>query len=80
LAEQATTAALLVLVLSLTLVLLLAATFVHRLIGDTGASVISRVMGIILATIAVDAILGGFDTLNIFDVAPAETPNPLSEG
>jgi multiple antibiotic resistance protein len=80
LAEQATTAALLVLVLSLTLILLLAATFVHRLIGDTGASVISRVMGIILATIAVDAILGGFDALNILDVAPAENPSPLSEG
>lgn len=80
LAEQATTAALLVLVLALTLALLLAATFVHRLIGDTGASVISRVMGIILATIAVDAILGGFDTLNILDVAPAENPSPLNEG
>lgn len=80
LAEQATTAALLVLVLVLTLVLLMAAAFVHRLIGDTGASVISRVMGIILATIAVDAILGGFDMLNIFDVAPAENPSPLSEG
>lgn len=80
LAEQATTAMLLVLVLTLTLALLLAAAFVHRLIGDTGASVISRVMGIILATIAVDAILGGFDMLNIFDVAPAENPSPLSEG
>lgn len=79
LAEQATTAALLILVLALTLALLLAATFVYRLIGVTGASVISRVMGIILATIAVDAILGGFDTLNIFDVAPAENPSPLSE-
>lgn len=55
------------------------ASFVHRLIGDTGASVISRVMGIILATIAVDAILGGFDALDIFDVAPAENPSPLSE-
>ena len=65
--------------LALTLVLLLVASFVHRLIGDTGASVISRVMGIILATIAVDASLGGFDTLDIFDVAPAENPSPLGE-
>ena len=79
LTEQATTAALLVLVLVLTLGLLLAANFVHRLIGDTGASVISRVMGIILATIAVDAILGGFNTLNILDVAPPENPSPLNE-
>jgi hypothetical protein len=35
---------------------------------------ISRVMGIILATIALDAILGGFDTLDIFDVALSKTP------
>lgn len=80
LAEQATTAALLIVVLLLTLALLLAASFVHRVIGDTGASVISRVMGIILATIAVDAILGGFDTLDIFDVAPPEISSPLSGG
>ncbi len=76
-AEQATTAVLLVLVLMLTLLLLLAASFVHRFIGDTGASVISRVMGIILATIAVDAILGGFNMLGVFEVAPAENPSPL---
>lgn len=80
LAEQATTAALLILVLTLTLGLLLVATFVHRLIGGTGASVISRVMGIILATIAVDAILGGFDALNILDVPPPENPSALSQG
>ncbi|GAA3855693.1 MarC family protein [Celeribacter arenosi] len=77
--EQATTAGLLVLVLVVTLALLLAASFVHRLIGDTGASVISRVMGIILATIAVDAVLEGFDTLDVFDVAPAQNPSPFSE-
>lgn len=77
--EQETTAGLLIVVLLLTLMLLLMASVVHRLIGDTGASVISRVMGIILAIIAVDAILGGFDALGIFDVAPAENPRPLAE-
>lgn len=80
LGEQAVTAGLLVLVLLVTLVLLLAASFVHRMIGNTGASVISRVMGIILATIAVDAILGGFDVLDIFDVAPPPEGSPLAEG
>ena len=79
LTEQAVTAGLLVLVLLVTLGLLLAASAVHRLIGSTGASVISRIMGIILATIAVDAILGGFDVLDIFDVAPAPEGSPLSE-
>jgi len=66
--EQAVTAGLLVLVLLFTLVLLLLATLIHRVIGNSGASVISRVMGIILATIAVDAILGGFDALGILNL------------
>ncbi|MEZ5839994.1 MAG: MarC family protein [Hyphomicrobiales bacterium] len=66
--EQMVTAGLLVVVLILTLLLLLGARAIHRLIGNTGASVISRVMGLILATIAVDAVLGGFDALGVLDV------------
>lgn len=77
--EQAITAVLLIGVLGITLLLLLAAGVVHRVIGDTGASVISRVMGIVLATIAVDAVLGGFDAMGVFDVAPPENPSPLTE-
>lgn len=68
--NQAVTAGLLVLVLLFTLGLLLAASTVFRIIGITGASVISRVMGIVLATIAVDAILGGFEALGVLDIAP----------
>jgi len=45
--------------------------------GTTGASVISRVMGIILATVAVDATLGGLDALDILNIAPVEDA-PLS--
>ena len=78
-AEQAVTAGLLLLVLLVTLGVLLAAGALNRVIGSTGSSVISRVMGIILATIAVDAILGGFDVLDIFDVAPAPEGSPLAE-
>ena len=69
LTEQIVTAAMLIVVLVVTLVLLLAASAIHRLIGSTGASVISRVMGIVLATIAVDSVLQGFDTLGVLDVA-----------
>ncbi len=68
-AEQAVTAGLLVAVLALTLVLLLLATQIFKLIGHTGASVISRVMGIVLATLAVDSIIGGLESLAIIDVA-----------
>ncbi|PHP65915.1 MarC family transcriptional regulator [Zhengella mangrovi] len=78
-AEQAITAGLLGLVLLLTLVLLLAASVVHRVIGNTGASIISRVMGIVLATIAIDSILGGLDALGVLDVAPAPVESPLTQ-
>lgn len=75
-ADQAVTAGLLLLVLAFTLGLLLLATKLHRLIGRTGASIISRVMGIILATVAVDSVVGGLTALNLIDV-PAAADAPL---
>ena len=54
----------------------LLATKLHRLIGRTGASIISRVMGIILATVAVDSVVGGLTSLNLIDV-PAAADAPL---
>ena len=77
LADQAVTAGLLLLVLALTLGLLLLASRLHRLIGRTGASVISRVMGLILATVAVDAVIGGLSTLSIIEI-PGAADGPLS--
>jgi len=34
---------------------------VQRVIGDSGASIISRVMGLVLASVAVASVLGGID-------------------
>jgi multiple antibiotic resistance protein len=71
--DQIITAGLLLLVLAFTLILLLLAGRIGRLMGTTGASVISRVMGIILATVAVDATFGGLEALGLLDLAqPAE--------
>jgi len=72
--DQAITGGLLVLVLLLTLVLLLLASRIGRLIGTTGSSVISRVMGIVLATVAVDSPLGGLEALGLLDLAQTESP------
>ncbi|ACT60648.1 MarC family protein [Hirschia baltica] len=66
--EQTATAGLLLGVLVFTFVLLLLANPILKLIGTSGASVISRVMGMILSTVAVDAILNGFAVLNVIDL------------
>ncbi|MBH1974525.1 MAG: MarC family protein [Rhodobacteraceae bacterium] len=79
-ANQAVTAGLLVLVLLVTLGLLLAASTVFKVIGITGASVISRVMGIVLATIAIDAILGGFEALGVLNIVPSEVISLPADG
>jgi multiple antibiotic resistance protein len=52
--EQFETVAELVLILSIVLFLMLAASRIIAVIGNAGASVISRVMGLILASVAVD--------------------------
>ena len=63
--DQIVTAGLLCVVLLITLALLLLAARLKHILGDTGASAISRVMGIILATVAVDSVLGGLDAVGV---------------
>ena len=70
LADQAVTAGLLLIVLAFTLLLLLLANPIQKLIGIAGASIISRVMGIILSTVAVDAVLTGFAVLGVIELNP----------
>ena len=59
LTEQALTTLVMFSVLVVVLVFMLAASFIHRLIGNSGASIISRVMGLILASVAVSSVLAG---------------------
>lgn len=55
--EQMITAATMLTVLALTLLMFFMAAPILRVIGASGASVVSRVMGLILASVAVDNIL-----------------------
>ena len=57
--EQVLTSASMLSVLLIVLLLLFAASWIHRLIGNSGASIISRVMGLILASVAVSSVLAG---------------------
>lgn len=57
--EQIQTTLSMLSVLLIVLLFLLASTFLHRFIGNSGASIISRVMGLILASLAVTSVLTG---------------------
>ena len=57
--EQAQTAVVIIAVLIIALVLMLGANFIHRFIGNSGASIVSRVMGLILASVAISNVLEG---------------------
>jgi len=57
--EQFQSSILLIIVLLIVLVLLLLAGKVHKIIGDAGASIISRVMGLILSAVAIANIIEG---------------------
>ncbi len=52
-------AIIMLLVLVITLFFLLLGPYIHKRIGDSGASLISRIMGLILASIAVNNVLMG---------------------
>jgi multiple antibiotic resistance protein len=58
-AEQLQVAGLLAVVLGLTLASMLAAQWVHKVLRNTGIDIITRVMGIVLAALAVQYILTG---------------------
>lgn len=57
--DQSITGLVLLLVLGATALLLLGARRVHRVIGNAGAQIISRVMGLILSAVALNNLLLG---------------------
>lgn len=57
--EQLQTAGIMLLVLVVVYILLFSAGWINKLIGKSGASVVSRVMGLILASVATTNTLGG---------------------
>jgi multiple antibiotic resistance protein len=62
-AEQGLTALVLLIVLALTLLALLASNRIHRILGTTGANVLIRVMGLLLAALATEQVVGGVEAL-----------------
>jgi multiple antibiotic resistance protein len=57
--EQVQTTLIILSVLLIVFIFMLIAGFIYRIIGQNGASIISRVMGIILASVAVTSVLTG---------------------
>jgi multiple antibiotic resistance protein len=57
--QQVQTAGVMLSVLVIAFILMLAASWIHRFIGNSGASIISKVMGMILASVATNSVLSG---------------------
>lgn len=57
--QQVQTAGVMISVLFIAFLLMLAASWIHRFIGNSGASIISKVMGLILASVATNSVLSG---------------------
>lgn len=68
-AQQAATAGVLLVVLLLQWLLLLAATSVQRWLGAGGTSILSRVMGLVLAALAVQTVVEGLCGLGVLKLA-----------
>ncbi|MGA7937848.1 MAG: MarC family protein [Kovacikia sp.] len=60
-AEQLVTAGVLIVILCLTYLILLGSEFLQKFLGNTGVNVVTRVMGLIVASLAVEILLDGIN-------------------
>jgi multiple antibiotic resistance protein len=63
--EQVSTAVTLLAVLAITYGCMVAADLLQRLLGMTGTNVVSRIMGLILAALAIQSMVGGLRGLRM---------------
>jgi len=70
LAEQAVSTALLLAVLGLTLILLLQASRIHAWIGNAGANLLVRILGLVFAALATEMVLDAVEEL-LFSIRAA---------
>ena len=62
LSDQFVTIGIMSLVLIITFLFMYLAAFIHRVIGDSGAMIVSRVMGLLISALAMSYILEGLST------------------
>ena len=62
--DQVVTSLILVSVIVITYLLLLAANFIHKWLGDSGSAILIRVMGMILGALAVEIVIQGIAGLH----------------
>lgn len=76
--DQAIVTAEMLSVLVIALATMLGASWIFLLIGDNGAKLLSRVMGLILASVAVDSLLNGFGAYYSVIAGDGQYPNEKS--
>ena len=57
-----------------TLVILLSAEFLRRLLGDVGLSIATRILGLLVASIGVQFVIAGLTNVIVNSIVPAVLP------
>ena len=57
-----------------TLVILLSAEFLRRLLGNVGLSIATRILGLLVASIGVQVVIAGLTNVIVNSIVPAVLP------